>query len=128
MHKEVNKVFASQPLDLRGGSSNPLGPPRYFGLPMVNPSKPPLPPNKPYHWPFNDPEYVKDSDLNVHVRVFRVAIRTNSETNDAKIREILYDCCNNYMGDYPNFTFAELQLTFVKGIEKFRMMNKFTYS
>jgi hypothetical protein len=45
----------------------------------------PLPPNMPYHWPFNYPKYVKDSNPNVHVKVFEVAIRTYSETNDAKI-------------------------------------------
>jgi hypothetical protein len=73
--KEVDKIFLGQPLDPRGGSLNPLGPlgpPRpsgYFGLPMMNPSKPPLPPNMPYHRPFND-KYVKDSDPNVRVNVF----------------------------------------------------------
>jgi len=42
-----------------------------------------LPPNKPYRWPLNYLEYVKDFDPNAHVKVFKVAIRTNSETNDA---------------------------------------------
>jgi hypothetical protein len=51
---------------------------------MVHPSRPPLPPNTPYHWPLNYLEYVKDFDLNVHVKIFKVAIITNSETNDAK--------------------------------------------
>jgi hypothetical protein len=54
--KEVNKVFANQPLDPKGSGSNPPRPPRppgYFGLPMVNPSRPPLSPNRPYRWPFN---------------------------------------------------------------------------
>jgi hypothetical protein len=36
-------------------------------LPMVHPGRPPLPPNKPYHWPFNYPKYVKDSNLDVHI-------------------------------------------------------------
>jgi hypothetical protein len=53
--KNVNKVFAKQPSCPGGGGSRPLKPPRplglssYFGLLMMNPSKPPLPPNKPYH-------------------------------------------------------------------------------
>jgi hypothetical protein len=37
--RELNKVFVSQPLDLGRGNSDPLGPrgpPRYFGLLMVN--------------------------------------------------------------------------------------------
>jgi len=47
----VKKVFANQPLDPRGGGLAPPGPLRplgYFGLPMVNLGKPPLPPNRPY--------------------------------------------------------------------------------
>jgi hypothetical protein len=74
---------------------------------MVSPSKPLLPPNKPYHWPFNYLEYVKYFDPNVHVRIFKVVIRANSETYDAKIvnvfsftlRNMMSDWCNNYMGD-----------------------------
>ncbi len=46
--REVNIIFVSQPSNLGGGSSNPPRLPRYVGLPMVNPSRPPLPPNKPY--------------------------------------------------------------------------------
>jgi hypothetical protein len=65
----LDKIFAKQPLDLGGGGSRPLGLLGYFGLPIVNPSKPPLPLNKPYRRPFNYPEYVKDFDLDVHVRV-----------------------------------------------------------
>ncbi len=51
-------IFVEQPLDPRGGGSNPpwpLGPPRppepsrYFGFPMMNLGRPPLPPNRPYH-------------------------------------------------------------------------------
>jgi hypothetical protein len=44
---------------------------------MVNLGRPPLPPNRPYCWPFNYHEYVKDSDLDAHVRVFKVAIKAN---------------------------------------------------
>jgi hypothetical protein len=59
---------------------------------------------------------VKDSNPNVHVRVFKVAMRANGETKDAKIinlfsftfRDIVFNWCNNYMGDYPNCTFAKL--------------------
>jgi hypothetical protein len=50
---------------------------------MVNLGKPPLPPNRSYHWPLNYPRYLKDSDLDVHVRIFKAAIRANSETDDA---------------------------------------------
>jgi hypothetical protein len=84
----VYKVFVGQPSYQGGGNSyppKPLGPPCYFRLPMVHPGTPPLPPNRLYHWPFNYLEYVKDSNLDVHVRIFKAAIRTNSKTNDVEI-------------------------------------------
>jgi hypothetical protein len=52
---------------------------------MVNLGKPPLPPNRLYHQPFNYPKYVKDFDLDVHVKIFKVFIRANNETNDVEI-------------------------------------------
>jgi hypothetical protein len=83
---------------------------------MVHPSRPPLPPSRPYRQPLNYPEYVKDSNLDVHVRVFEATIKANSEIDDAKIVNLfsftlgdtVFDWCNNYMGDYPNYIFAEL--------------------
>jgi hypothetical protein len=50
---------------------------------MVNHEKPPLPPNRPYCQPFNYPKYVKYFDPNAHVKVFKVVIKRDSETNDA---------------------------------------------
>jgi hypothetical protein len=88
MPKEVSKVFARYPLDPRGGDLDPPRPPRplgYFGLPKVNPSRPPLPFNRPYRQPLNYLEYVKDFDQNVRVKVFKAAIRANYEIDDAKI-------------------------------------------
>jgi hypothetical protein len=81
---------------------------------MVHLGRPPLPPSRPYYRPFNYLEYVKDSNPNVHVRVFKVAIKANNETDDAEIvnmfnftlKDIMFDWCNNYLGDYPNCTFA----------------------
>jgi len=83
---------------------------------MVNPSKPPLPPNKPYHQPFNYPEYEKDFELDAHVKKFKAAIKINGDIEDAKIvnmfnfilKDTMFDCCNNYMGDYPHCTFVKL--------------------
>jgi hypothetical protein len=52
MPKKMNKVFARQPSNLGSEGSGPLRPLRplgYFGLPMMDPGKPPLPPNRPYH-------------------------------------------------------------------------------
>jgi hypothetical protein len=94
MPKKVDMIFFGQPLDPKGrgldllgplGPSRPPRPLRYFGLPVMNLGIPPLPPNKPYHQPFNYPEYVKDYDPNVHIKVFKAAIKTNGETNDVKI-------------------------------------------
>jgi hypothetical protein len=120
--KNVNIIFVIQSLDLVGGGSNPPRPPRYFGLPMVDPNRPPLPPNKPYHQPLNYPKYVKDSNPNAHVRVFKVAIKENSEIVDVEIvnlfnftlKDTMSNWCNNYMGDYPNCIFVVLQLAFCK--------------
>jgi hypothetical protein len=91
MPKELNKVFAKQPSYPGGRRSRPLKPPRllrpssYFGLPMMNLGRPRLPPNKPYHWSLNYPEYVKDCNLDPHVRVFKTTIKTNGETKEVKI-------------------------------------------
>jgi hypothetical protein len=90
----MDNIFVEQPLDL-GRSSNPPTPPwhpgpsRYFGLPMINLGKPLVPPNRPYYWPFNYPEYVKDSNPDAHVRVFKVTVWTNGETKDAKIGNLI---------------------------------------
>ncbi len=81
---------------------------------MMNPGIPPLPPNKPYHWPFNYPEYVKNSNPDVHVRVFKAAIKANGETKDVKfvnmfsftLKNTMFNWCNNYTGDYLKCIFA----------------------
>ncbi len=127
--KKVNKVFTNQPLDQGGGDSNPLGLPKllkYFGLPMVHLGRPPLPISRPYCWPLKYLEYIKDSDPNAHVRVFKATIKANNEINDVEIvnlfnftfRNIVFHYCNNYLGDYPDYTFAKLQLTFCKRYRK----------
>ncbi len=76
-------IFVGRPLNPKGGGLGPPRPPwpprplepsKYFGLPMMNPRRPPLPPNKPYHWPLNYLEYVKDIDLDAHVKVFKLPL------------------------------------------------------
>jgi hypothetical protein len=94
-------IFVGQPSNLGGG----LGPLRYFRLPLVNIGR-----------PFNFPEHMKDFDLDVHVKVFKVDIRVNGEIEDAKIiklfsftlKDTIFDWCNNYMGYYLDCTFVEL--------------------
>ncbi len=57
---------------------------------MLNPSKPPLPPNKPCCGPLNYPKYVKDSNRDVHVRVLKANIGANGERDDAEIVNLFY--------------------------------------
>ncbi len=52
---------------------------------MMDPNRPPLPPNKPYHRPLNYLEYMKNSNQDVHVRVFKATIKINGERKHAKI-------------------------------------------
>jgi hypothetical protein len=83
MPKELNKTFARQPSYPEGRRSRPpkpLRPSCYFRLLIMNPCRPPLPQNKPYRQPFNYPKYVKNSNPNAHVRVFKIAIKANGET------------------------------------------------
>jgi hypothetical protein len=69
---------------------------------------------------------VKDFDLDVHVRIFKATIKANGETKNAKIinpfcftfKDIMFDWCNNYIGDYLDCTFAKLQLAFYKRYKK----------
>jgi hypothetical protein len=70
----------------------------------------------PYRQLFNYPQYVKDLNLDAHVRVFKDTIITNKEIYDVEIvnmfrltfRDIVSNWCNNYMGGYPSCTFVEL--------------------
>jgi hypothetical protein len=120
--RQVNIIFVNHPSYQGGGSSNPQGPPgpRGFGLPMIHLGKSPLPPSKPYRRPLNYLKYVKDSDPNVHVKIFKDVIKTNNETDHAKVnnmfsftlRNIVFDRCNNYLRDYPICIFAKLHLAF----------------
>jgi hypothetical protein len=55
---------------------------------MVNLSKPPLPPNRLYCQPLNYPRYVKDFDLDAHVKIFKVTIRANNEIDDVEIANL----------------------------------------
>jgi hypothetical protein len=82
---------------------------------MVHLSKPSLPPSKPYYRPLKNPEYLKDSNLDAHLKVVEVAIRANSEIDDVEIVNMfnftlgdsVSNWCNNCLGDYPYCTFVE---------------------
>jgi hypothetical protein len=59
---------------------------------------------------------VKDFNPYAHVKVFKATIKANGETKDVKfvnlfsftLKDILFDWCNNYMGNYPYCTFVKL--------------------
>jgi hypothetical protein len=87
----------------------------------MNPSRPPLPPNKPYCWPFNYLEYVKNFNLDALVRILKTAIKANRETKGVNIvnmfsftlRDIMSNWCNNYMGDYLGMNFCRITISFL---------------
>jgi hypothetical protein len=67
-------------------------------------------------------EYKKDSDMDVHVKVFKVTIEINSEmineeiTNmfNFKLKDNASDWCNNYMRNHPHYKFVDLEHAFCK--------------
>jgi hypothetical protein len=68
------------------------------------------------------PTYIKDIDLDVHIRVFKKAIKANGETTEVDIinlfgftfRDNICKCGENYVQDHPNCAFEELEQTFCK--------------
>jgi hypothetical protein len=61
------------------------------------------------------PTYVKDTDLNVHIKIFK-----NGETMEANIIDMfnftlwenISEWGENFIQDHPNYTFEELEQTF----------------
>ncbi len=74
------------------------------------------------------PTYVKDTYLDVHIRVFKNTIKANGETMELDIinlfgftlRDNIFEWGENYVQDHPNCTFEELEQTFCK---RFRTIN-----
>ncbi len=68
------------------------------------------------------PTYMKDISLNVHIRVFKKAIKANKETLEANIinlfgfilRDNISKWGENFIQDHPNCTFKELEQKFCK--------------
>ncbi len=68
------------------------------------------------------PTYVKDIDLDAHVRVFKKAIKANGKTVEANImnmfgftfKDSIFEWGENYAQDNPNYTFEELEQAFCK--------------
>jgi hypothetical protein len=66
------------------------------------------------------PTYVKDIDLNVHIRIFKKAIKANGKTMEVDIiilfgftfRDNILNWGENYILDHPNCIFEELEQAF----------------
>ncbi len=68
------------------------------------------------------PTYVKDIDLNVHIRIFKKAIKANGKTMEDDIiilfgftfKDNILKWGENYILDHPNCIFEELEQAFCK--------------
>jgi hypothetical protein len=75
------------------------------------------------------PTYVKDTHPNVHIRVFKKAIKANGETMEANIinlfgfilKDSIFDWGENYVQSHPNCTFEELEQAFFKQFKTMKM-------
>jgi hypothetical protein len=68
------------------------------------------------------PNFKKDVDLNLHVRIFNFAIKANVKTSkeyninlfNYMLRDTTLDWCHNYMLEFPNYIFSKLTHAFCK--------------
>ncbi len=74
------------------------------------------PTNKLWYRKFQYPTYAKDINLNVHIKVFKKAIRVNGEIMEVEIINLIgFTLQNiskwgeNFVQDHPNYTFDELE-------------------
>ncbi len=66
------------------------------------------------------PTYVKDTNFNAHIRVFKKAIKANGEIMEVDIINLfdfilkgnIFELGENYVENHPNYTFEELEQTF----------------
>ncbi len=101
------------PLDLEG---DPPEPPRGATIAFVQHV---VPYYRPFRRPLNHPKYKKNFDSNVHVRVFKVAIKANGETIDEEIANLfnfmLRDNASNWYNHIiSNYRFADLEQAFCR--------------
>jgi hypothetical protein len=79
------------------------------------------------------PTYVKDTYLDVHIRVFKNAIKANGETMEVDIinlfgftfKDNISKWGENYVQDHPNCTFEELEQTFCKRFKTIKNDHEF---
>jgi hypothetical protein len=63
------------------------------------------------------PTYVKDTNLNVHIKMFKKPIKANGETMEVDIINLfgftlednIFEWGENYFQNHPNCTFEELE-------------------
>jgi hypothetical protein len=75
------------------------------------------PTSKPPYRMLQYPTYVKDTDPNAHIKIFKKAIKAIGETMEANIinlfgftlRDNIYKWGENYVQDHSNCTFEELE-------------------
>ncbi len=68
------------------------------------------------------PTYVTDTNLDAHIRIFKKAIKANGEIVEVDINNLfgfilkdnISEWGENYVQDYPNCTFEQLEQTFCK--------------
>jgi sugar phosphate permease len=68
------------------------------------------------------PTYVKDTDLDAHIRMFKKAIKVNGKIIKIDIinlfgftlRDSIFEWGKKYIQNHPNFTFEELEQAFCK--------------
>jgi hypothetical protein len=77
---------------------------------------------RPFKRPLNYLEYKKNYDPDVHVRVFKAAIKVNNETTNEEIKNMFnftlknnaFNWFNNYIRSNPNYRYADLEQVFCK--------------
>jgi len=68
------------------------------------------------------PTYVKNTDPNAHIKVFKKAIKANGEIVESNIinlfgyilKDNIFKWGESYIQDHPNYTFEKLETTFCK--------------
>ncbi len=122
------------------GGDSPRGPPfnppiGFYGWPAPNPRmfippwyQPPVvqpisePTTKMRYKKLQYPTYFKDTNANVHIKIFKKAIKVNDEIVEFDIinlfgfilRDNIFEWGENYVQNHPNCTFEELDQTFYK--------------
>jgi hypothetical protein len=74
------------------------------------------------------PIYVKDTDLDVHIKVFKKVIKTNGEIVEADIinlfrfifRDNIFEWGKNYVQSHPNYTFRRAGTNILQTIHNYK--------